>query len=88
MGYVQWLLYRIERDDICLIKSYEHYKELVDSEYELHERPLSNIAMVLVGVSLFNELAKELRIDCVIDQQVLIEEQVNHFNGNKIHNIM
>lgn len=88
MGYVQWLLYRIERDDICLSTLYEHYKELVDSKYDLHERPLSNIAIVLIGVGLFNELANELQVNCAIDKHVVIEEQVNHFNGNKIHNAL
>ena len=84
-GYVQWLLNKFECDDICLGTLYEHYKEMVTCKYDLHERPLSNIAMVLVGVYLFNELAKELQINCAIDKHVVIEEQVNHFNGNKVH---
>lgn len=87
-GYVQWLLNKIERDDIRLGTLYEHYKEMVDSKYDLHERPLSNIAMVLVGVNLFNELANELQIDCTIEQHVVIEEQVKHFSDNKIHNAL
>gem|GEM_PF-2928563 len=85
MGYVQWLLYRIERDDIRLSTLYEHYKELVDSKYDLHERPLSNIAMVLIGIGLFNELANELQLNCAIDQHIVIEEQLSHFNSNKVH---
>lgn len=85
-GYVQWLLNKIERDDIRLGTLYEHYKEMVDCKYDLHERPLSNIAMVLVGVSLFNELANELQLNCAIDQHIVIEEQVKHFSDNKIHN--
>lgn len=87
-GYVQWLLNKIERDDIRLGALYEHYKEMVDCKYDLHERPLSNIAMVLVGISLFNELANELRINCTIDQHIVIEEQVKHFSDNKIHNAL
>lgn len=85
MGYVQWLLNRIERDDIRLSTLNEHYKELVDSKYDLHERPLSNIAMVLIGIELFNELANELQVNCAIDQYIVIEEQVSHFNSNKVH---
>lgn len=87
-GYVQWLLNKIERDDIRLGTLYEHYKELVDCKYDLHERPLSNIAMVLVGVGLFNELANELQINCAIDQHIVIEEQVKHFSDNKVHNAL
>ncbi|MFI2131880.1 DUF927 domain-containing protein [Lysinibacillus fusiformis] len=85
MGYVQWLLHKIEHDDIRLSTLYEHYKEVVDSKYNLHERPLSNIAMVLIGVVLFNELANEMQVNCTIDQHIVIEEQVSHFNGNKVH---
>lgn len=87
-GYVQWLLNKIERDDVRLGTLYEHYKVLVNKKYDLHERPLSNIAMILIGVGLFNELANELQVKCAIDQHVVIEEQVKHFNGNKIHNAL
>lgn len=87
-GYVQWLLNKIESEDILLGTLYEHYKEMVDCNYDLHERPLANLAMVLVGVHLFNELANELQIDCTIDQYGVIEEQVKHFRGNKIHNAL
>jgi len=88
MGYVQWLLHRIERDDIRLSTLYEHHKEVVDSKYDLHERPLSNIAMVLIGAGLFNELVNELQVNCTIDQHIVIEEQVNHFNSNKVHTML
>lgn len=87
-GYVQWLLNKIERDDIRLGTLYENYKEMVDCKYDFHERPLSNIAMVLVGISLFNELANELQLNCTIDQHIVIEEQVKHFSDNKIHNAL
>lgn len=88
LGYVQWLLNKIEREDILLGTLYEHYKEMLDCKYNLHERPLANLAMVLVGVHLFNELANELQIDCTIDKFGVIEEQVKHFSGNKIHNAL
>lgn len=87
-GYVQWLLNKVEHDDIRLGTLYEHYKEMVDCKYDLHERPLSNIAMVLVGVSLFNELVNELQLNCTIDQHIVIDEQVKHFSDNKIHNAL
>lgn len=88
MGYVQWLLHKIECDDIRLNTLYEHYKEVVDSKHNLHERPLSNIAMILIGVGLFNELANELQVNCKIDQHIVIEEQVKHFNSNKVHTML
>lgn len=87
-GYIQWILNKIVNNDVQLKELYEMYKEMLGNRYDLHERPMSNIAIVLLGIHLFDMLAGELEVDCSIDLDSVIESQVAHFIENKVHSAL
>lgn len=87
-GYIQWTLNKLQNKEVNLKHLYDTYKEMLRTNYELHERPMSNVAIVLTGVHLFNMLANELNLDCSISTEKVTTSQVAYFGGNKIHSAL
>lgn len=88
MGYMQWLLSRLEISSTFHGMLYKDLKHGVLVMNDINERPASNIAILEVGINLFNELVIDLGLDCHINLRVEIEEQLQYFNENKIHNAL
>lgn len=78
-GYVHWLLDKIINEKLSLNEMLQHHKEELENRYRLPERITLNIALMLIGLSLFEKLAGELEVmispipyELIANSQVLL----------------
>ncbi|USK86178.1 hypothetical protein [Peribacillus asahii] len=82
-GYVQWLLAKLESNKFNLAELYSKYRDLIDDGYDLPERVSINIAIILVGLSIFSSLAGEVGLEISIPFDTIINSQVRQLVGEE-----
>ena len=83
-GYVQWLLGKLKSKELDIAELYRKHKDYIDNSYKLSllsERMSINIAIILVGLSIFQSLAGELGIDVLIPYDNVMNYQVIQLVG-------
>jgi hypothetical protein len=80
---VQWLLTKLENQELNLDELYCEFKELINDHYELPERVSINITIVLLGLNIFRTLAGELGVNNSIPFDAVINSQVKQLVGEE-----
>lgn len=82
-GYVQWLLAKVEDEQLDLKELYCRCKDSIDDCFDVPERISINVAIALMGLTIFQTLAGELGLDVSIPFEKIVNSQVRKLVGEE-----
>ncbi|UII57064.1 hypothetical protein LS684_06390 [Cytobacillus spongiae] len=83
-GYVKWILSKVHFQEFNLHQTVMDMKEQVEDSYNVPERVSFNIATILTGLCIFQELAGDLGVEAEpIPFEDIISNQIHHLVGEE-----